>query len=208
MMEFKAYANLQSLNNSKELAEEIVAFANLNGGTVIIGVKDNTDVKYGDWPSQLVGFEIGDVSEIKSRITGKIQTPIKIEVENLDFEEKNYLIINVAKSREALVTTTSGKICIRDERSSRPMNSAEIEAKVKSFQRYDWTGESLEISVLDSLDVAALEEALNDHCYRRNLQQKLSPLAFLEAIEATKNGQLTRAGLLFLGKFNIRVTIA
>ncbi|RYE19929.1 MAG: hypothetical protein EOP45_11865 [Sphingobacteriaceae bacterium] len=200
LIEFKAYANLQSLNNSKELAEEIVAFANLNGGSIIIGIKDDSDVKYGAWNSQLVGFELGDVSEIKSRIIGKIQTPIKLEVEYLLFENKNYLIINVAKSREVLVTTTSGKVCVRDERSSRPMNPGEIEAKVKAFQRYDWTGESLELDLYSSLDEQALEEALNDHCQRRGLQDKLSATAFLEAIEATKNGYLTRAGLLFLGK--------
>jgi predicted HTH transcriptional regulator len=62
-IEFKGYGSANALYNSKELAEELSALANLEGGAVIIGVRDNNDVHHDQWEEQLRGIPDVDTLE-------------------------------------------------------------------------------------------------------------------------------------------------
>ncbi|MBG1265712.1 RNA-binding domain-containing protein [Nostoc sp. WHI] len=201
-IEFKEYRDTQALHNAKDLAEEVSALANFRGGIIIIGIKDSSNVVHKNWISQLVGFERGDVIEIEQRLKGKLKPSLEIYVEYLDFESKFYLIIHVPHRRDSLITTSSGKVCIRDGRSSRPMEPDEVRTAVNNLQNYDWSADLLDLNVIDCLEASALDEAYEDYCSRKNYPVESQPnkSAFLEAIGATNNGYLTKAGLLFLGK--------
>ena len=202
-IEFKQYRDIQALNNAKDLAEEVSALSNFRGGIIIIGIKDSSNVINQNWLSQLVGFEQGDVIEIEQRLKGKLKPSVEICAEYVDFESKFYLIIHVPHRRDSLITTSSGKVCIRDGRSSRPMEPNEIEQAAKNLQNYDWSADLLDLDVNTCLEPVALEEAYEDYCSRKKYPVESRPdkCAFLEAIGATNNGFLTKAGLLFLGKW-------
>ncbi|MEG4493638.1 RNA-binding domain-containing protein [Microcoleus sp. D3_18_C4] len=203
-IEFKEYRDIQALNNAKDLAEEVSALSNFRGGIIIIGIKDSSNVINHNWLSQLVGFEQGDVIEIEQRLKGKLKPSLEICAEYLDFESKFYLIIHVPHRRDSLITTSSGKVCIRDGRSSRPMEPHEVRQAVNNLQNYDWSADILDLDVIACLDTIALDEAYEDYCRRKQYSVESQPdkCAFLEAIGATNNGSLTKAGLLFLGKGN------
>jgi ATP-dependent DNA helicase RecG len=200
-VEFKEFSGISSLHNSKELAEELSALANKKGGVVIVGIKDGSNVKNKDWATQLVGFEIGDLIEIKQRLNGKLQPSVDLHVQYLEFETKNYLVIQIPARRDTLISTTSGKTCIRDGRSSRPMLPEEIRRAVSELRNFDWTAEILENIDLTSLDQESLRLAFDNYCIRKSYSQDSTPTteSFLEAIGATSNGKLTKAGLMFLG---------
>ena len=201
ILEFKAFRDERSLHNSKELAEEISAFANTKGGTIIIGVKDSSNIPYGQWDEQLVGISDVDLTTTKERIRGKLQPEIDIIVSQFDFEGKSYLIIEVPHRHDTLVSTRSGKTLIRDGRSSRPMSPYEIKQAVKSLTSYDWSDEVLSgVNAINVLDPVALSKAIADFSKRRDLEELTTPEAYLEAIGATKQGHLTSGGLIFLGK--------
>jgi ATP-dependent DNA helicase RecG len=204
-VEFKEYRDIQALHNAKDLAEEVSALANLRGGIIIIGIKDSSNVVHKNWLSQLVGFEKGDAIEIEQRLKGKLKPSLEICAEYLDIEGKFYLIIHIPYRRDSLITTSSGKVCIRDGRSSRPMEPDELRQAVNNLQNYDWSADLLDLNVISSLDSIALDEAYKDYCSRKNYPIESQPdtLAFLEAIGATNNGILTKAGLLFLGKSSL-----
>ncbi|MFT5914807.1 MAG: ATP-dependent DNA helicase RecG [Bacteroidia bacterium] len=204
-VEFKEYRDEVALHNSKELAEEISAIANKDGGVLIIGVKDSSNVKNQNWASQLVGFPKIDLLLTKERILGKIKPPsFSISIEELEFEFKNFCVIYIPKKRNSLIATSSGKICIRDGRSSRPMDPSEVEKAVKSLQPYDWSSESIDnLNVNDSLDTKSLQEAYDYYINNRDDSANLATANFLEAIEVTRNGVITNGGLLFLGKKEI-----
>jgi len=204
-VEFKEYKDVKALHNSKELAEEISALANKQGGVVIIGIKDGNNVKNQEWATQLVGFEEGDVLEIEQRIKGKLQPSLDITAEYHQFEEKYYLVIHAPARRDTLISTTSGKVCIRDGRSSRPMAPDEIQNAVGSLRNYDWTAEIVESLGLDCFDEISINEAYDDYCSRKGYTEDNSPghKSFLEAIGATSNGKVTKSGILFLGKESI-----
>ena len=56
-IEFKEFSSESALHNSKELAEEICALANCQGGVLIVGVKDTSNLQGDDWNKQLIGFQ-------------------------------------------------------------------------------------------------------------------------------------------------------
>jgi ATP-dependent DNA helicase RecG len=199
-IEFKCYGSVQALHNSKDLAQEISAIANANGGIIIIGVKDSSDVPSEIWTAQMQGIPPIDELETQERIQGKLQPRIPITVANILFESRNYVVVRIPHRSDTLVSTSSGKTCIREGRSSRPMTPSEMENAVKSLTSYDWSAEPVEVDPIESLDSTALEEARKDFLERRSLTDELTNTAFLEAIGATYNGQLVKGGLLFLGK--------
>jgi predicted HTH transcriptional regulator len=203
-VEFKAYKSEQALHNSKDLAEELSALANKGGGGVIVGVKDESDVPGSNWPAQLAGMEEVDVLETKERLSGKLRPlSVDVSVRNISFESKNFVMIEVAHLRDSLVSTTSGKTCIRDGRSSRPMSPDEIEKAVKALVTYDWSADPLDLSPSESLDNEAVQQALVDFCTRRDVDDTPDHMSFLEAVGATRDGVLLRGGLLFLGKTDV-----
>jgi hypothetical protein len=79
------------------------------------------------------------------------------------------------------------------------MTPDEITAAVKSHQSYDWTSEVLSLNPETALNSEFVDEARLRFCELRKLKQSPTTVAFLEAIGATRNGQLTKGGLLFLG---------
>ncbi len=198
-LEFKLYNSEQSLHNAKELAEEFSALANHQGGYIIVGVRDSSDIQCSRWIDQLVGFAPVDLYATQERLSGKLRPKQQLILTHYIFEERNYLVICVPKHRDTLVSTTSGKVCIRDGKSSRAMEPDEITRAVKALQDYDWSAEYLDIPSDDALDNQAVAEAFFDFSSRRQTTNSTIP-DFLEAIGVTVNGQLTKSGLLLLGK--------
>lgn len=203
-VEFKEFSSTASLHGSKELAEEVSALANKKGGVIIIGIRDGGNVQHQQWATQLVGFELSDNIEIEQRIKGKIRPNLDIRAQYIEFDGKNYLTVHVPRRRDTLVSTTSGKTCIRDGRSSRPMEPEEIRLAVSGLLNYDWTAETIDHLQATSLDLTAVEDAYDDYCLRKKypIDQRPTTTSFLEAIGATTNGVVTKSGLLFLGKSN------
>ena len=201
VLEFKCYSSEEALHNAKDLAEGISALANLRGGVIMIGVRDSKAVTSGMWGDQLVGFVRVDVHTTRERLRGKLKPFFDLELFEISHSDRNYLVIRVPHSRCSLVATASGKVFIRDGKSSRPMTPDEIKQAVKNLQDYDWSSELLEVNPASVLNETAVNESLADFARRRNLQQ-LNRSDFLEAIGATHNGILTKSGLLFLGKAN------
>ena len=199
-LEFKEYSSESALHNAKDLTDEIVALCNKLGGMIIIGVRDSSNVANKAWSSQIVGFPEVDLLQTKARLKGKIGCPLDLQLEEVRFEGKNFLVIRVPRVSNRLVATTSGKVYIRDGRSSRPMSPAEIEESVKSLTSYDWTADVVDGSIAEMLDASSVASAMNDFRTRRVLDVPLDEAAFLEAIGATTNGSLTKAGLLFFGR--------
>lgn len=198
-IEFKEFHSENALHNSKELAEEISALANNMGGVIIVGVRDSCNMKDQRWEKQLVGFPKVDIHTTQERLAGKLRPKIKLQLSEAIYENKNFLVIQVPQRKDTLVSTTSGKVCIREGKSSRPMEPDEITNAVKALQDYDWSSEIINHSPGSVLDKDAVQEAYENFCERRGT--KLSSINdFYEAVGATVNGKLTKSGLLFLGK--------
>jgi len=199
VLEFKSFSSETALHNSKDLNDEISAFANLKGGIILVGVKDSKQVPFGSWTEQLVGFVPVDLHTTRERLRGKVKPSLDLDLEEVKFQGLNYLVIQVPRSRSSLVATSGGKVCTRDGKSSRPMTPDEITNAVKNLQDYDWSAESVAEDPDQVLNSSAVNESLLEFVKHRRIES-LSRPEFLEAIGATQNGVLTKSGLLFLGK--------
>ncbi len=82
------------------------------------------------------------------------------------------------------------------------MEPDEIQRAVKALQDYDWSVETVDLSPENALDALAVSEAQTDFAKRRGSAQATTR-DFLEAIGATINGRLSKAGLIFLGKASV-----
>lgn len=201
-LEFKGYESKKAFyNKSQEIAVELSAFANKSGGCLIVGVKDSNNVDNMDWSSQLVGFERLDCLEVNKRIRGNLIPAIPLDVLNHEFEGDNYLLIKVAKSNYGLVMTANGKCYTRSGRDSNPMTPQEVGAKVKTSNGYDWSSEIISVDIEDALDDQQIEEVMIEYKNLNSFSEASLPQQhFFEKIGITSCGQLTKGGLLFLGK--------
>ena len=201
-VEFKEYGSKKAFyNKSQDIVAELSAFANRSGGLLIVGVKDSSNVVNMDWPSQLVGFEELDCLEVNKRIRGNLNPAITLDTLNYEFEGNNFLLIKVAKSNCGLVMTASGKCYMRSGRDSNPMTPQEVGNKIKSSNGYDWSSEIISVDVEDALDDQQIEEVMIEYKSLNSFGESTIPQEhFLEKIGVTSCGQLTKGGLLFLGK--------
>ncbi len=199
-LEFKGYKNEKALHNASDLPEEISALGNYRGGTIIVGVKDSSDVRHSKWWDQLAGIKGVDPISAGERIRGKILPKRIISTTIHTFEGKKYLIINVEIPGDSLVSTSGGKYYIRDGRSKCPMSPDEVEAAIKSLTKYDWSADILDVDSLSELDDIAVGDAMEDYKRRRDITERFEAKTYLEAIGATNNGKVTKGGLLFLGR--------
>ena len=181
--------------STEQLSKVICSFANHRGGVVVVGVRDGARRS-----GQLVGHGDVDKEDVKKRIRGKIQSHVDFRVENIRFESKNYTAIFVSKSSDGPVTTSSGRVYVRKGRDSVPMQGDEIARAVKASPNYDWSADILERLDLSALDEEDVGKALDEYVAIRELERVPTKEKFLESIEVTKNGILTKAGLLFLGR--------
>ncbi|WP_430898662.1 MULTISPECIES: RNA-binding domain-containing protein [unclassified Paraflavitalea] len=200
-LEFKNYSSENSFFGAKDVAEEISALANTKGGYIIIGIIDSSNISNRRWDQQLNGFLQIDLSTAKERLLGKIEPKLNLILFNHSYDGKNYLVIKVPKVNYSIVSTSSGKICIRVGKSSMPARPEQINALVKGLQNYDWSDEEISDEWRSCLSELSMKEAKSDFIERRNINEgEISDEAFLESIGATKNGLLNKGGLLFLGK--------
>lgn len=195
-IEFKEYSSENALHNAKDLAEEICALCNNEGGMIIIGVRDSSKISDQNWEKQLIGFPKVDLNTAQERLAGKLRPKLKLNLIEVTYDMKNFLIINVPQRKDTLVSTTSGKVCIREGKSSRPMEPDEIKDAVKSLQDYDWSAEIIYKDHSLLLDDKAVAEAYQNFSDRRGTSLS-SVEDFYEAIGVTVNGNLTKCGLLF-----------
>ena len=200
-IEFKGYKDKNAFfNKAQEVAEELTAFANKNGGAIIVGIIDSSNIKHDNWQAQLEGIEEIDALEVRARIAGNLRPALELRVQNYKHEDKNYLIIEIDNYQDTLVSTSKAKYYIRDGRSSRPMEPLEVERAVKSLSKYDWSQDIVNVlDIYECIDSDLLESAVEEYHNLRELTVRLSPNFFLESVGATINGKLTKAGLLFLG---------
>ena len=103
---------------SKDIAEEICAFANALGGYIIIGVSDK---------KELIGLKKEDIKKAKDIISNfamSIIPPVKINLEEIKINGKYFLVIEVQKSGS--ICGIGGISYIRVGTSKRPLSIQEI----------------------------------------------------------------------------------
>ena len=178
-----------------DILKHLVAFANAEGGKLVIGIEDNGDIS---------GFTCKGAHSIDEYrnifLTELRETPINpkfevVPVTNLQGKEDNILVISVEISTDRVIKSYDGKVYLRQNDASRELNFEQtLELQYDRGQR-SFEDEVVELSSLEDIDYDLLDE------YKKLMNiEELSYEAVLKARNFLIGERLTKAGVLLFGK--------
>ena len=178
-----------------DILKHLVAFANAEGGKLVIGIEDNGDIS---------GFTCNGAHSIDEYrnifLTELRETPINpkfevVPVTNLQGKEDNILVISVEISSDKVIKSYDGKVYLRQNDTSRELNFEQtLELKYDRGQR-SFEDEVVELSSLEDIDYNLLDE------YKGLMKiDNLSNEEVLKARNFLVGEKITKAGILLFGK--------
>lgn len=205
--EWKEYKNLQhSLcgHEGDDVVSYVSAISNMNGGSIIIGVQDNTFEVIG-----IQKFGNFTIESAKARILEKCRN---LPIDNLALDELKaddtgeiVWIISIPKHRSRLPVYAHNKAWQRVGDSLIEMKGERRDSILSELViTDDWSVGIVPQATIDDLDLEAIEKARKEYIirnpYRRAEISAWDNVKFLDKAKVTINGKITRAALVLLGK--------
>lgn len=179
----------------QEAIETAVAFANTNGGTILIGVSDNREI---------IGITIGKetLRDVANRISQAIEPRVVIDIESLEVEGKSVLLVQITASQIKPVSVKG--ICYkRVGNSNRVMSPQEIAQMHLESVGQTWDQLSVVNARSDDIDGEKIRWYLTQRETFRNViqSQSMNKTDLLRNINCVNdNNAPTHAGILFFSK--------
>ena len=183
-------------NFDQEAVETAVAFANTNGGTILIGVSDQLEVR---------GITVGKetLRDVSNRISQSTEPRVVLEIESVYLEGKSVLLIRIAECRIKPVSVKG--VCYRRVgNSNRVMSPQEIAQMHLNTVGQSWDQLSVTRAGIDDIADKKVEWYLTRRETTRNVAkpQDMSLTALLRNIDGLSDEETpTHAGILFFGKY-------
>ncbi|WP_346748038.1 RNA-binding domain-containing protein [Prevotella jejuni] len=205
--EWKEYKNLQhSLcgHEGDDVVSYVSAISNMNGGSIIIGIQDNTFEVIG-----IQKFGNFTIESAKARILEKCRN---LPIDNLALDELKaddtgeiVWIISIPKHRPRLPVYAHNKAWQRVGDSLIEMKGERRDSILSELViTDDWSVGIVPQATIDDLDLEAIEKARKEYIirnpYRRAEISAWDNVKFLDKAKVTINGKITRAALVLLGK--------
>ena len=99
----------REFTSQKEIAKEIIAFANSQGGLILFGVEDKT--------GKLIGLSYEQIQQISRDLANTAQEQVRpiiyIETEIVKFEDKHFLVCSVIKGKNKPYKNLQGEIWVK-----------------------------------------------------------------------------------------------
>jgi len=204
--EFKSLKHAISGKKGEDLVSYVSAFANMEGGYLILGIADKT--------FQIVGiddFHDYTPENICQRILGKCPN---LDSENFSVQEfitsdtgKTVWLFNVPVHQPRLPVYAHDKAWQRVGDSLTPMRTERLESILsESIAEMDWSSEIIDDATLEDLDPEAINKARekfiakNQHKSFAQDIHNWDDLTLLDKAKITIRGKITRTALLLLGK--------
>lgn len=176
-----------------DIARHLVAFANANGGVLVIGIEDD---------GRIVGFDNSGVGSINdflevpySFCKGKIKVRHEIREVEVDSKKDKILLFFVESSEDAVIKTADDKVYLRVGDKSKLLNHEQVtELEYDKGERI-FEDNVVEDSSIDDVDLELLQQ------YKDKLGTDLSYEEILDARGLIKRGHLTNAGVLLFAKY-------
>jgi ATP-dependent DNA helicase RecG len=192
-----------------QLAVEIAAFANSQGGSILVGVDDNGEV---------VGLAPGDMQRLNQWIsnatTQKIEPPLFVSTETVLRHDRVMLVISVPRGPHKPYSVNKSEFWVKNGADKRRATREELFRLMQSASQLfaDEMATEVPLTELDQLQFA--------HYYRVAFKEEWSDAGveqavLLENLKLVHDGRLTLAGLLLFGQrmawrrpqFGIKATV-
>lgn len=175
------------------LAETIVAFANTDGGTIVLGVDEKTGRSTGDLYPE-------DVDGLLQEALRRCRPPVELECRQEEIAGGFAFFIRVPRTAE-LHSLIDGRVLVRRQSENRPLTGEEIRHLAATKSGGDFEAEIVPGARRDDLDNGVVEEFLQkwQEKHRRPWSRSVDDL--LVRIGAlTEAGEVTVAGMLLFGQ--------
>lgn len=205
--EWKEYKNLQNSlcgHEADDVVSYVSAIANMNGGSLIIGVEDQT--------FNVIGIQnLGsyNVESAKARIAEKCRNlPMEdFDIMELKAEdtEKLVWVLTIPKHHAKLPVYAHNKAWQRTGDSLVEIRPDRLQAILSEIEvTDDWSAAIVDDATIDDLEEEAIEKARKEFVKRNPLKkeevQTWNDAKFLDKAKLTIRGKITRATLVLLGK--------
>lgn len=177
------------------IAQTLVAFANADGGELLVGVEDNGEV------SGLPGFTAADYELLEAAPINRVHssTPLpSVRKRKINIDGKDVLYFSVPKSVQYIHLTSDGRCLQR-----RDLESVPVSAEAIQFDRQEQISRGYDRGFVDGVSADDLDLALVKAVADQVLKG-MSPEKCLQYLELGEYGQsqlrLRRAALLLFAK--------
>ena len=188
----------QMFPGQKEIAKEMVAFANTRGGIIIFGLEDKT--------GKILGLSYDEIQcisrELGNTANEQVRPTIYIQTEVVKVEDKHLLVCHVAQGKNKPYKNLNGEIWVKQGADKRRITeNSEILALFQDSGSYQTDAVGVEGTQFTDLDNYALDDYLQKVYLTtldnlgHNAEQMLKNIHVLN-----QNGTPTLAGYLFFGK--------
>ncbi|WP_206512555.1 AlbA family DNA-binding domain-containing protein, partial [Veillonella ratti] len=173
------------------LVKQIIAFANANGGVIVVGVEDKGEITGFARSKYTVDEYINAIRQNCIPVPKFEYKTIVINEETKDF----ILLIGVESESGSIISDRSDKVYLRVKDSSRELSHREITSLEydRGFRLYE--DKVIEEATIDDLDLLIIE----NYKERMNVLHK-DNIEVLTARGLYKNNKLTNAAILLFGK--------
>lgn len=185
----------QNMTNPTAASQELSAFANSNGGMLIIGVDDLGNI------TGLTGDDIRRLNQLISNAASQIRNPINPITENIKVRDKIVLIVHVPKGIDKPYFASDGVIYVKSGADKRKVTSKEELRRL--FEQSDILHAD-QIPV-DESNLIDLDIDFFDQFYQREFghsfkEEEIGLNQLLTNFNLGKENRLNLAGLLLFGK--------
>lgn len=212
--EWKEMKNLKNSFNGKEgddVVSYVSAIANMEGGELVIGVKNsNLEIVGTDLTKLTFNGEQGNPRNATYKL---IQQCINLSSEGLCIEEfvtsdthKTVWVIHIPKHKHRLPVYVHGKAWQRIADSLVEMTSERIQkiTEEPSISFSDWSANIVEGATIDDLDPGAIRLAREKYIERFPSKAKdvenWDDVTFLNKAKMTRAGKITNTAIILLGR--------
>lgn len=185
----------ETFNSPDAMAAEIGAFANSLGGRIIVGVSDNADVK------GLTRDEVKRLNQMISNVCSqKIDPPISVTTENINYENKTVLVINVPLGQYKFYTSNGNDIWVKVGADKRKTKREEIRRLLQESAFIFADEQIVEGSSIKDLDMDLAEEFLENKTGGKLDKINLQPERILHNMKLMSGNFCTIAGIVLFGR--------
>ena len=188
----------QEFTSQKEIAKELIAFANSKGGSILFGVEDKT--------GKLLGLTYEQIQQISRELGNTAQEHVRptiyIETDVVRLEGKHFLVCGISEGRNKPYKNLQGEIWVKQGADKRRITeNAEILGLFQSSGSYHPEEDAERGSSMEDIEMAYVRDFFKNvygkeiEAFGQPLEQMLRSLGVL-----TSEGELTRAGMLFFGR--------
>ena len=186
-------------STAKQIAEEMVAFANSKGGMMVFGVEDKT--------GQIIGLSYSEIQKLSNEVStvanDQVRPVIYLQTEVVIVDGKRLLVAYVNQGSNKPYKTLSGNIWVKQGSDKRRIvENNEILSLFQASGSYHADEAVISGTSMTDLEVAYINDYFQrvygkpKESFGMPVDKLLTSLGILG-----QGGQVTRAGMLFFGQY-------